>query len=63
MFCHQRPGGRPKTRIEHFVEGVFSGPLEVLVAYFHLSLREVAELTPLQRQWYLAIYAKQHPQS
>ena len=36
---------------------------EILVTYFHLSLHEIAQLTRLQREWYLAIYKKQHPQS
>jgi len=36
---------------------------EILVTYFHLSLGEIAQLTRLQREWYLAIYEKQHPRS
>jgi hypothetical protein len=44
-----------------FVTGVYSGPIEVFVSHFHLRLDEIAELTPLQKAWYLEIFNKQNP--
>ena len=41
--------------------GVYSAPIEVLVTYFHLRLDEIAELTPLQKAFYLEIFSKQNP--
>jgi hypothetical protein len=45
------------------VSGVYSAQLEVLLTYFHLTFDEIAELTPLQRDYLVKVFAKQNPRS
>jgi len=43
------------------VTGVYSAPIEILATYFHLTLDEIAHMTPLQKAFYLELFKKQNP--
>jgi len=40
-----------------FSRGIFSRSLYVLTHHYGLRLDEIGQLTPLQKQWYLAAYS------
>jgi hypothetical protein len=43
--------------LSRFSRGIFSRSLYVLTEHYGLRLDEIGQLTPLQKNWYLAAYS------